>query len=257
MPAPHRPQGALYAAAAVGDPPGGVYTAVLLLSHVPMLYAVVYAFTMEIARLAVPGLASLVVSCLYHLCRATNGALCAVAPVHVWRLADHVCVNWLLGAVGLQLLFTTLAPRRSQFFYLVASYLNFPVGLVGVLLFPFSAYEALFPVALVLVVGLVRLIEFGQTGCAAADGRDRLSPRLETAFLVYLLAGFCAAALGFVFFFLDDGAPAGDSAMDAVAHTLWHFFSGVALYCVTVATDLKAKATLRLHAAAAGHACHL
>ncbi len=236
--------GSQYAAASVSDPGGGLYTALLLLSHLPMLYAVVYVFSVRLARLAVVALGSLLVSVGYHACRA-SAAFCLGVPVNSWRMCDHTLVTWVLGALGLQLLMTALVQRRSQFFFMVAGYLIFPIGVVAVNFFPYTVLSAMIMVVFIVIVALVRIVELACRADRSAFFAHQ-GATSDTLFLVYLLTGVCSAALGIVFFYLDDGAPGGNSVIDAVSHTLWHTFSGIALFCVSVATEIRTVTALRL-----------
>ncbi len=246
-----------FVGATVSDPASGVLRALLVLSHVFMLYAVVYAYNARLARIATTSFASLAVSVTYHAVRAFADATGQDTTVNVWRLCDHVCVQWVLGTLGLQLLMTGLAPRRSQFFFLVVGYLVFPIGAVSEIMFPYALLPSVIMFTFVALVGMVRVVELAahgdKCGCSGSGASDadknttfaRQGATGDVYFIAYMLTAVCSTLLGVVFFCLDDGAVAGNSNIDAWAHILWHCFSGIALFCVCAATSIRVETTLR------------
>lgn len=257
----------LYAAAVVSDPPGAIFAALELLSHIPMLYAVVYALNAGHLRLGMTALASLVVSLTYHTCRA--GIACLAVDVNTWRMLDHICVLWVLGELAMHLYMTSLVRTRSRAFFVAMGYLNFPVGLIAVLVFPYALLSGIIVALFLGVVGVVRVILLTCAGdhcpCCAPTGTDEeddsarvrvrlleeslVGPTGDQLTLIYLLVALCSTALGFVFYCLGDGSIAGDSVIDAVSHILWHCFSGIALYCASAGVSYSDEAVIRRRAA--------
>lgn len=233
-----------YAAALVSDPPTAIAAGLAELTHVPMLFAVVYAFNARHFRLAVAGLASLVVSMQYHACRSS--VACLGVPVGTWRLLDHTFVLWVLGEIGLHLYLGSLAGSGGRGFFVVMGYLVFPVGALAVALFPYSLLSGLIMVLLLVVAGAVRL------GLLLCDTQpDEVLPQGPTSdrlTLFWLLIALCSLAVAFVFYcFGDDEAShyAGNSPIDAAAHDIWHVASGVGLFAASASVSYRAEAALR------------
>jgi hypothetical protein len=230
-----------YAAATVSDPATGIAAALELVSHLPMLFGVVYAFNARHFRLATAGLASLIVSLLYHACRSSM--MCLDVPVGTWRIADHTCVLWLVAQVGLHLLLGSLTGPGGRGFYSVLGIAAFPVGFIAVLFYPYSLLSGLIMALFLVVAGAVRL------ALLLCDTQpDEVEPQGETSdqlTLIYLLIALCSMALGGVLYTFGDGSPAGNSAVDAVSHILWHCASGVALFAASASVSYRMEAALR------------
>jgi hypothetical protein len=230
-----------YAAATVSDPPSGIAAAAALLTHVPFLFGVVYAFNARHFRLGTTGAASLIVSLLYHSCRSS--LMCLAIPVGIWRIQDHTCVLWLVTQIGLHLFLGSLTRPAGRGFYAVLGFAAFPIGSIAVNFYPYSLLSGLIIVLFLVVAGAVRL------ALLLCDTQpDEVAEQGETSdhlTLVYLVVTLCAAALGLVFYTMNDDSPAGDSTIDAVSHSLWHCAAGVALYTASASVSYRMEAALR------------
>jgi hypothetical protein len=230
-----------YAAATVSDPPTGIAAALELVSHAPMVFAVVYAYNARHWRLATAGLASLVISLMYHACRAS--LMCLNVPVGQWRLLDHTFVLWVLGEIGLHLYMTSLTGPGGRGFFTVMGYMVFPTGAISVSLWPYSLLSGLVMMLFLVVAGAVRLcLLLCDTQPDEVEPQGTSSDHLT---LVYLLITLCAAALGYVLYSFGDDDPSGSSEIDAVSHILWHICSGVALFAASAAVSYRTEAALR------------
>jgi hypothetical protein len=240
-----------YAAATVSDPPSAIAAALLELSHLPMLFAVVYAFNARHYRLAVTGLSSLVVSMLYHACRSS--LMCLAIPVGQWRILDHTFVLWVLGEIGLHLLMGSLAGPRGQAFFLVVGYLVYPVGTLAVLFFPYSAISGLIMLAVLVLAGLVRLfLWLFQDPKVLGENRgdkdyigEPQGASSDQFTLECLIAALGFIALGYVFYSLEDGSAAGNSTIDCIAHIIWHICSGAGLLAASASTSYRTELAIR------------
>jgi len=230
-----------YAAAVVSDPPTGIAAALELISHLPMLFGVAYAFNARHFRLATAGLASLVISLTYHACRAS--LMCLDVPVGTWRLLDHTCVLWLVGQLVLHLLMGSLTGPGGRGFFTVMGYLVFPVGAIAVTLWPYSLLSGLVMFLFLVVAGVVRLalLIFD----TQPDEVEPQGPVSDLLTLICLLVALGSGAMGLVFFNLNDGNPAGSSTIDAVSHIVWHCASGVSLLAASASVSYRLEAALR------------
>jgi len=249
--------GPRYVAAEVSDPPEqGAIAALLIISHWPMLMAVSYALLARHARLFVAGLGSFIIfSLLYHAQRA--GLYYLGVPTNVWRLLDHMAVLWLIGEIAMHLMITMWAPQRSQFFFLVAGYLVFPIGAVSVLTLPYSFLSTLIMAIFLVIVAAVRLSLLFYEGdlCGLAPDDDGSSSEPVSTLeqrnnwtTVWLVVGIIASALGLVCYFVPESTPAGNSISEALFHSAWHILSGVALGAFSAATSARTLETLKRHA---------
>jgi hypothetical protein len=230
-----------YAAATVSDPPTAIAAAMELVSHIPMAFAVVYAFNARHFRLGTVGLASLVISLLYHACRSS--LMCLDIPVGNWRLQDHTFVLWVLGETGLHLYMGSLTGPGGRGFFTVLGYLTFPLGSIAVNFWPYSLLSGLIMVSFLVVAGAVRLgLLLCDTQKDEVEEQGRTSDHLT---LVFLLITLCSAAIGYVLYSFGDDNPAGNSAIDAISHILWHCFSGIALFAASASVSYRTEAALR------------
>ncbi len=238
--------GPTYVAANVSDMVSGAMAVLLIVSHLPMIVAVCYAFMARHARLAVAGLASVVVSIAYHSCRADIA--CLGLPVNQLRLGDHTCVLWLVGALGLHLTLGMLAPPRSQLFFTVTGYLLFPVGFLAVLFLPFTLLSAVIMFIYVAFVATVRLALLPCEGDRCCAGPKPDSPegrKLNGRMILYFIIGIAAAVVSLGCYFIPEGSVEGNTVAAGTAHCVWHILSGIALLALSAAVSQKTETILR------------
>lgn len=247
--------GVTYVAATVSDAASGAIAALLLLSHFPMLMGVAYAFMARHARLAVAGVTSLLISNMYHACRANM--VCLGVPVDQWRRADHTAVLWLIGVLGLHLIMAALARPQSQYFFTITGYLVWPIGYLAVALLPYTLMSGVIMFLYVVFVAAVRLALLPCNGdlCGCAPDNDHSYPDNTTEegqrqngwTTLWLVVGIGAAAVSLGCYFIGGSAPEGNTVIDGVAHIIWHVFSGIALWALSAAVSERTEWTLRHH----------
>lgn len=210
--------GPTYTSATVSDVVSGAVAALLIISHLPMVWAVAFAFYARHARLAVAGLTSLVVSITYHLCRAE--IMCLGLPVNVLRTADHWAVLVLIGALGLHLCMSMLAPPRSQLFFVIVGYLNFSIAFLAVQFLPYTLLSGVIMLLFVLFVAVVRIALLGCQGDLCRAGPPPDSPearKIDHRMTLLFVVGIAAAVVSLGFYFVGGSAPEGNTLADAVS----------------------------------------
>jgi predicted membrane channel-forming protein YqfA (hemolysin III family) len=207
--------------------PSGWATALLVLSHLPLIVDLPLLLICDVPLLAAYDAALLLFSMAYHVARASGTAF--GLTVDAWRTLDHVTATSAPAALGLTVL--TLDRGGGLGGTFARTLLPF------VVLFAITAYP-MQPQALVVVLvflvftALARLLF--QTGfrVPTAPPGGFVDWRWFTAMVVLVLAG---GAL----FYLPD-------ADYTVAHALWHIFIGAALPCGALAFTKNRRRMLPL-----------
>ena len=207
------------AADVVADAPGGMIAALQIMSHLPLIMVIWYAWSRRRWTIATASFNAVFASLVcYHACRA--GLFCVPLFLPQARLLDHFASLSLLGELVLTgLNFGMASPGGRPVGQAVRLLLPFVV-LLATLAYPFQARSALIVLVFLVVVGLDRYLRLGH---------HLRPPSLEGYDTRYMVTTLLAGAAAVACYVIDDGNLRGDTVLDGLMHSGWHLFAGLAL----------------------------